>query len=68
MMVVEIKELETQINQLREGLVQIVNATGLDSNESLRYSRKLDELITMYQKSKHEPYKSLNKSPVLSHE
>ena len=54
MMVVEIKELETQINQLREGLVQIVNATGLDSNESLRYSRKLDELITMYQKSKHK--------------
>jgi hypothetical protein len=57
MMVVEIKELETQINQLREGLVQIVNATGLDSNEPLRPSRKSDELITIYQKSKHEPYK-----------
>ena len=58
MMVVEIKDLETQINQLRrEDLVQIVNATGLDSYETLRYSRKLDELIMIYQKRKHKPYK-----------
>ncbi|MGF6947520.1 stage 0 sporulation regulatory protein [Neobacillus sp. B4I6] len=59
MMVSEIEKLEDRINQLREELIQIAKATGLKSNETLRYSQKLDDLITMYQISKNEQYKKV---------
>ncbi|MBT2722697.1 aspartyl-phosphate phosphatase Spo0E family protein [Bacillus sp. ISL-46] len=59
MMVSEIEKLEDRINQLREELIQIAKATGLKSNETLRYSQKLDDLITMYQISKNKQYKEI---------
>ncbi|MBT2699085.1 aspartyl-phosphate phosphatase Spo0E family protein [Bacillus sp. ISL-40] len=59
MMVSEIEKLEDRINQLREELIQIAKATGLKSNETLRYSQKLDDLITMYQVSKNTQYKNI---------
>ncbi|MDQ0199937.1 aspartyl-phosphate phosphatase Spo0E family protein [Neobacillus ginsengisoli] len=58
-MVSEIEKLEDRINQLREELIQIANETGLNSNETLRFSQKLDDLITMYQKNKNKKYKKI---------
>ena len=45
----DIYELENRINQMRENLFQIAKDTGLTSNDTLNYSRKLDELILKYQ-------------------
>ncbi|MEY2193683.1 Spo0E family sporulation regulatory protein-aspartic acid phosphatase [Neobacillus sp. BF23-41] len=59
MMVSEIEKLEDRIYQLREELIQIAKATGLKSNETLQYSQKLDDLITMYQISKNKQYKEI---------
>ncbi|MCM3728846.1 aspartyl-phosphate phosphatase Spo0E family protein [Neobacillus cucumis] len=56
MMVTEIKELEDQINQMRKILILIAEKTGLNSNDTLCCSQKLDELITMYQKSKNQQH------------
>jgi hypothetical protein len=56
-MVSVIERLEDRINELRKELIQIAKATGLNSNETLRQSRKLDNLITIYQKSKNQQYK-----------
>ncbi|MDQ1005284.1 stage 0 sporulation regulatory protein [Neobacillus niacini] len=53
-MVIEIDELEHQINQMRKDLILIVEETGLNSDDTLRCSRKLDELITLYQKRKNQ--------------
>ena len=44
----DIYELEYRINQMRENLIQIAKDTGLNSNDTLNYSRKLDELILKY--------------------
>ncbi|WP_256358116.1 aspartyl-phosphate phosphatase Spo0E family protein [Bacillus sp. sid0103] len=55
----EIEKLDDRINKLREELIQIAKATGLKSNETLRYSQKLDDLITMYQISKDKQYKNI---------
>lgn len=46
-----IDNLEERINQLKEDLIQIVEATGLNSPETLYCSQKLDQLITTYQKN-----------------
>ncbi|MBV7504841.1 aspartyl-phosphate phosphatase Spo0E family protein [Bacillus sp. sid0103] len=59
MMGSEIEKLDDRINKLREELIQIAKATGLKSNETLRYSQKLDDLITMYQISKDKQYKNI---------
>jgi stage 0 sporulation regulatory protein len=56
MMCVEDDELEHRINLMRKNLILIAEETGLDSDDTLRYSWKLDELITMYQKRKNEQY------------
>ncbi|MGG1680185.1 Spo0E family sporulation regulatory protein-aspartic acid phosphatase [Neobacillus sp. NRS-1170] len=56
MMVIEMKELEDRINQMRKMLILIAGNTGLNSNDTLCYSQKLDELITMYQKSKNQQH------------
>ncbi|MDQ1005289.1 hypothetical protein QFZ28_005867 [Neobacillus niacini] len=53
-MVSQIVELKDRIKQLREELIQIAKTTGLNSSETLRCGRKLDELITTYQKSKNQ--------------
>ena len=45
----DIYELENRINQMRENLIQIAKDTGLNSNDTLNYSRKLDELVLKYQ-------------------
>ena len=49
---IEIDELDDRINQLKKELMQIAEETGLNSNDTIRYSQKLDELITRYQKLK----------------
>jgi stage 0 sporulation regulatory protein len=56
MMYLEDDELEDRINQIREKLIQIAKVTGLNSDDTLCYSQKLDELITIYQKSKNDQY------------
>ena len=48
----EVGELEYKINQMREALILIAAETGLNSDETLCYSQKLDELIARYQKLK----------------
>jgi hypothetical protein len=59
-MFVEDDELEHRINQMRKNLILIAEKTGLNSDDTLRYSRKLDELITMYQKRKNEHIQKFN--------
>lgn len=56
MMCVENVDLEHRINQMRNILILIAEETGINSDETLHYSWKLDDLITMYQKSKNEQY------------
>ena len=50
MMCTVVDELEYRINQMRKLLIQIVRETDLNSDDTLCYSQKLDELITRYQK------------------
>jgi stage 0 sporulation regulatory protein len=50
MMLTEINELEDIINHLKKELIEIAEATGLNSDPTLCCSRKLDELITIHQK------------------
>ena len=45
-------ELEYRINQMRKTLILIAVETGLNSDDTLYYSQKLDELIARYQKLK----------------
>ena len=49
---IEIDELEDRINQLKKELIQIAKETGLNSDDTIRYSQKLDEFIMRYQKLK----------------
>jgi hypothetical protein len=51
-MCTEAEELENMINQMRKNLILIAKETGLNSNDTLCYSQKLDKLITRYQKLK----------------
>jgi stage 0 sporulation regulatory protein len=51
MIFIELDELEYRIDQLRRELIQIAKTTGLNSCETIYCSRKLDQLITIYQKS-----------------
>ena len=48
----EVGELEYKIKQMRETLIVIAIETGLNSEDTLCYSQKLDELIVRYQKLK----------------
>ncbi|MFJ7978649.1 Spo0E family sporulation regulatory protein-aspartic acid phosphatase [Peribacillus sp. NPDC096379] len=52
MMYTEVDELDGRINQMRKVLIQIAEETGLNSHDTLCYSQKLDELITIHQKLK----------------
>ncbi|WP_071393524.1 aspartyl-phosphate phosphatase Spo0E family protein [Bacillus tuaregi] len=52
MQLLEMKQLEFKINELRLKLAQIVNETGLNSHETLNCSQKLDHYITIYQERK----------------
>ena len=51
-MCAEVKKLEYRINQMRKSLILIVEETGLNSDDTIWFSQKLDELITSYQKLK----------------
>ncbi|MFJ7978304.1 Spo0E family sporulation regulatory protein-aspartic acid phosphatase [Peribacillus sp. NPDC096379] len=52
MICTEADELESRINQMKKNLIQIAEETSLNSYDTLCYSQKLDELITIYQKLK----------------
>src|SRR3954453_14768631 len=49
---IEIDELQDKINQLKKELIQIAEETGLNSDDTIRYSQKLDGFIMRYQKLK----------------
>ena len=61
-------ELEYRINQMRKTLILIAVETGLNSDETLRYSQKLDDLITMYQKLKINNIKRKMENPIWLHD
>ncbi|WP_338473369.1 aspartyl-phosphate phosphatase Spo0E family protein (plasmid) [Niallia sp. XMNu-256] len=48
----EVEKLERRINQVRDRLILIAVETGLNSDDTIYYSQKLDKLITKYQKFK----------------
>jgi stage 0 sporulation regulatory protein len=52
MICTEVDKLEGRINQMKKNLIRISKETGLNSDNTLYYSQKLDELITIYQKLK----------------
>jgi stage 0 sporulation regulatory protein len=56
MMYKEISRLEDMISQTRIELIQIAEETGLNSDDTLLSSQRLDELITRYQKLIMEKY------------
>jgi len=49
-MKVEFEKLEDKINQLKIELIQIAEATGLNSHATLYCSQELDKHITIYQR------------------
>lgn len=49
-MVLEMDRLSIRIQQLKKELSQTVEETGLNSQETLKCSQKLDQLIITYQK------------------
>jgi stage 0 sporulation regulatory protein len=56
-MLTEINELEDMINLLKKELIQIAEATGLNSYHTLCCSQKLDELIMIFQKLSYKKQK-----------
>ncbi|MFD4819447.1 Spo0E family sporulation regulatory protein-aspartic acid phosphatase [Peribacillus butanolivorans] len=54
MIFIELDKIEYRINQLRKELFQIADINGLDSRETIYCSQKLDQLITIYQKSSYK--------------
>lgn len=59
---VTVDKLEQRINEMQKALIQIAAETGLGSDDTLCYSQRLDEYITMYQKLKMGP-KGIMNSP-----
>jgi stage 0 sporulation regulatory protein len=53
----EVNELEDMIDHLKKELIQIAELTGLNSHQTLSCSQKLDEHITIYQKSFYKKQK-----------
>jgi stage 0 sporulation regulatory protein len=41
----EVEKLERRINQMRESLILIAVETGLNSDDTIYYSQKLDDLL-----------------------
>ena len=58
-MSVVIDELINKINQLKKELIEIVAVTGLNSFDTMCCSRKLDQLITIYQKHSYEKNRNM---------
>ena len=57
MIFTEIDELEYKINELKKELIQIAEATGLISHETINCSQELDKHISNYQKLSYEKSK-----------
>lgn|GEM_PF-3652917 len=51
MILIKDDKLEHKIYQLRKELIQIAEKTGLNSPDTICYSQKLDQFITIYQKT-----------------
>ena len=49
-------ELEDRINQMKKELIQVTKETGLNSDDTLSCSQKLDKLIMLYQKYQQDSY------------
>jgi len=66
-MIIEIEEIEDQIKLLKKEMIQIAKTTGLNSQDTICCSQKLDELITIYQKHQQTSYEKFKivKSNVL---
>ncbi len=60
-MKVDFEKLEEKINQLKMELIQVVEATGLDSYDALYCSQELDKHITIYQQSVYSSLKTATK-------
>ena len=52
--------MEKEIEKTRKLMIDIASSTGLNSNETLEISRKLDVLINQYEKFQSE-FRSNNK-------
>lgn len=50
-MKVDFEKLEEKINQLKKELLQVVEATGLNSYDAIYCSQELDKHIILYQQS-----------------
>lgn len=57
-MAIEIEELQDQIKILKTELIQIALTTGLNSQDTICCSQKLDQLITIYQKHGQPSYRT----------
>ena len=58
MMIMEIEEIEVQIKLLKIEMIQIAKTTGLNSQDTICCSQKLDQLITIYQKQGQPSYRT----------
>ncbi|MFK9090967.1 Spo0E family sporulation regulatory protein-aspartic acid phosphatase [Bacillus salipaludis] len=59
-MCIRVGEIENMINQMRKSLISIAEETGLNSDDTICYSKKLDELITRYQRLKMNNKQKIN--------
>ncbi|MCQ6281751.1 aspartyl-phosphate phosphatase Spo0E family protein [Bacillus sp. EB600] len=59
MIFIELDEIEYRINQLKKELIQIAEITGLNSRETIYCSQKLDQLITIHQKSSYKENRNM---------
>ena len=50
-MFTEVDNLESRINELKKELILIAKETGLNSQDTINCSQKLDQLIVYYQKT-----------------
>ncbi|MCM3655554.1 Spo0E family sporulation regulatory protein-aspartic acid phosphatase [Metabacillus litoralis] len=66
MMCTEVNKLEGRINQMKKNLIQISKETSLNSDNTLYYSQKLDELITIYQKIKIDNIQKVNQKSCIA--
>ncbi|MED4400615.1 aspartyl-phosphate phosphatase Spo0E family protein [Metabacillus fastidiosus] len=57
MISIEIEELKKEINQIKKELIQVAEKTGLNSQDTLYCSQKLDKLIMTYQNFSYKKIK-----------
>lgn len=59
MVSVNIDELKSKISQMKKELIQIAEKNGLNSDDTLIFSQKLDKLILTYQRISYNSQKDL---------